>query len=214
MMENQGIIERNGILNSLNSPLGGNGMLNRKKSGWIAALAMSGLVVQPRIGTGEEKPAARPVRAQESRAQSSPAQDVALTADGALSGRVFNAQGKPLDGVVVSLQRRGDETARETTSDSEGRIKFTKVRGGLYQVRTPQSEGVYRLWPADAAPDQSMKTVVMSGSGPVMRGQFGYLDPANTTAILLGVAGVTLSAITLSEVNDLRDDVDRIPTSP
>ncbi len=44
----------------------------------------------------------------------------------------------------------------------------------------------------------------------VVRGQFGYLDPVNTSLILLGITGVVLGAVAVNEINDLQDDVDKL----
>jgi hypothetical protein len=185
-----------------------------KRSRWAAALAALGTCL-PANAMAEEARSSKPAEAAApSETKPQTVKDVALTKSGNFVGRVIDKAGKPLDGVVVRLTRRGEETAAETTTDSDGRFQFAKLKGGVYQLQTPQSETVYRMWSADAAPAQALKTVVVNGTGPVMRAQLGYLDPANTTAILLGVAGVTLSAITLAEVDNLQDDVDKIPTSP
>lgn len=181
-----------------------------RKNMWMAAIAACGLVVPPQAWS--DGPAAAPAAAEQNDAPAM--RDVALAKGGAFTGRVVNEQGAPLDGVVVKTTRRGEKIAQETTTDSEGRFRFTGMKGGVYLVQTPQSEKWYRVWPAEAAPDQAVKTVVMSGTSTVVRGQFGFLDPANTTAILLGAAGVTLSAITLAKVNDLDDDNNKKPTSP
>lgn len=182
-----------------------------KRSRWAAAAFAAAGTCLPINAWTQESAAKAPAATAEAER---PMRDVALTQSGTFTGRVIDETGKPLDGVVVRLARRGDEATSETTTDSEGRFRFAKLKGGVYHLQTPQSETTYRMWSADAAPAQALKTVVVSGSGPVMRAQLGFLDPANSTAILLGVAGVTLSAITLAQVENLKDDVDKIPTSP
>jgi hypothetical protein len=185
-----------------------------KRSRGAAALAALGMCL-PAPALADDAPAAKRPEAQKSaEVKAQKVKDVALTRSGTFVGRVIDNGGKPLDGVVVRLTRRGEESSAETTTDGDGRFRFAKLKGGIYQLQTPQSETTYRMWSADAAPAQALKTVVINGTGPVMRAQLGYLDPANTTAILLGAAGVTLSAITLAEVDNLQDDVDKIPTSP
>ncbi|MBX3441541.1 MAG: carboxypeptidase regulatory-like domain-containing protein [Planctomyces sp.] len=180
----------------------------------LAIVAGAGLLIPPGLAFGDEDAPSKRRPAAESAEDAPAIRDVALTENGSFQGRVIDDQGQALDGVVVSLHRRGDEQPRETTTDGTGRFRFNNVRGGIYTLTTPQSEATYRMWTADAAPAQALKTVVIQGSGTVMRAQLGFLDPANVTAILLGAAGVTLSAITLSEVYDLQDDVSKIPTSP
>jgi hypothetical protein len=139
--------------------------------------------------------------------------DVALAEDGSFTGRVINDQGKPLDGVVVKLVRDSKEVAT-TNADSQGRFKFASLKGGLYQVQTPQSQTTYRLWQADVAPAQAMKTVVVNGASPVVRGQIGFVDPATLAALGLGIAGVALAGVAVHKLDNLEDDVDKIPTSP
>lgn len=185
-----------------------------KRSRWVAALAAFGTCL-PANAMADDAPVAKKAATRDVREEKEQkVKDVALTRSGTFAGRVIDNNGKPLDGVIVRLTRRGEESSAETTTDSDGRFRFAKLKGGVYQLQTPQSESTYRMWSADAAPAQALKTVVVNGTGPVMRAQLGYLDPANTTAILLGAAGVTLSAITLAQVDNLQDDVDKIPTSP
>jgi len=187
------------------------------KSWWMAAIAACGTAL-PAPLMAQEK-AARPAASESSKAAESTkpdapkVRDVALAEDGSFAGRVINDQGKPLDGVVVKLVRNEKEVAT-TTADTHGRFKFASLKGGLYQVQTPQTQTTYRLWQADVAPAQAMKTVVVNGSSPVVRGQFGYLDPATLAALGLGVAGVALAGVAVHKLDNLEDDVNKIPTSP
>ena len=84
----------------------------------------------------------------------------------------------------------------------------------MYQVQTPQSQTTYRLWQADVAPAHAMKTVVVNGASPVVRGQIGFVDPATMAALGLGIAGVALAGVAVHKLDNLEDDVDKIPTSP
>ncbi|OAI56256.1 hypothetical protein AYO47_02150 [Planctomyces sp. SCGC AG-212-M04] len=186
------------------------------KSWWIAALAACGTAL-PAPLMAQDKPA-RPAEASKPAAapkatEGQKIRDVALSEDGSFTGRVINDQGKPLDGVVVKLMRNEKEVAT-TNADSEGRFKFVSLKGGLYQVQTPQSQTTYRLWQADVAPAQAMKTVVVNGAAPVVRGQLGFLDPATMAALGLGIAGVTLAGVAVHKLDNLEDDVDKLPTSP
>ncbi|QDT54035.1 hypothetical protein Pan44_20620 [Caulifigura coniformis] len=187
------------------------------KSWWMAAIAACGTAL-PAPLMAQEKPARpaaaeAPKSAETTKPDAPKVRDVALAEDGTFAGRVINDQGKPLDGVVVKLVRNEKEVAT-TTADSQGRFKFASLKGGVYQVQTPQSQATYRLWQADVAPAQAMKTVVVNGSSPVVRGQFGYLDPATIAALGLGVAGVALAGVAVHKLDNLEDDVNKIPTSP
>lgn len=186
-------------------------------SWWMAAVAALGTAV-PAPLLAQERPAAKPAAestpAPETRkAEAKKIRDVALAEDGSFAGRVVNDNGKPLDGVVVKLVK-GDKEVGTTTADGQGRFKFASLKGGVYQVQTPQSQTTYRLWQHDVAPAQAMRTVVVNSSSPVVRGQLGFVDPATIAALGLGVAGVTLAGIAVHKLDNLEDDVDKIPTSP
>jgi hypothetical protein len=183
------------------------------KSWWIAAAACVPMVMPVGV-LAEETRAPAAAEAPKEAAPRVKMKDVALTKAGTFNGRIIDDKGVAIDGVVVRLQKRGAEEFVETTTDEKGRFKFASLKGGVYDVRTPQAVQAYRMWPADAAPEQAMKVAVVTSNASVVRGQLGFLDPANATAILLGAAAVTLSAITLSEVHDVKHDVDKIPTSP
>ena len=188
------------------------------KSWCLAAVAACGTAL-PAPLLAQEKPAAKkPAEAPAPAAKSTKAdaakiRDVALGEDGTFAGRVIDDQGKPLDGVVVKLVK-ADKEVGTTTADAQGRFKFAALKGGVYQVKTPQSQATYRLWQHDVAPSQATKTVVMTTSTPVVRGQLGFVDPATLAALGLGVAGVTLAGVAVHKLNDLEDDVNKIPTSP
>ena len=60
--------------------------------------------------------------------QAPAAADVALSADGKLSGQVMTPQGISLENVVVLLEKDGQEVARTMTS-AEGQFELTGVAG-------------------------------------------------------------------------------------
>jgi hypothetical protein len=187
------------------------------KSWWLAAIAACGTAL-PAPLMAQDKPARpaaeapTPVPAPKT-ADTPKVRDVALAEDGSFTGRVIDDHGKPLDGVVVKLVRNEKEVAA-TNADSQGRFKFASLKGGVYQVQTPQSQSTYRLWQADVAPAQAMKTVVVNGASPVVRGQLGFVDPATMAALGLGIAGVALAGVAIHKLDNLEDDVNKIPTSP
>jgi hypothetical protein len=191
--------------------------MNRKAQWWIAAVAACGTAV-PSSLPAQERPAspAKPAGKPAAKAPANDAtrvRDVALTEQGEFNGRVIDDKGQPLDGVVVKLVK-GEKEVATTNADEKGRFQFANLKGGVYQVQTPQSQTTYRLWSAEVAPAQALKTVVVNGSSPIVRGQFGYLDPATVAGLGLGIAGVTLAGIAVNKIDNLEDDVSKIPTSP
>ena len=135
--------------------------------------------------------------------------DVALASGGVFDGQLVDPQGRQIGEAVVKLVRNGQVLA-ETVADAQGRFQFQNVRGGAYLVETPRGTFPVRLWSEGTAPPAARPAAVFVSSDAVMRGQIGYLDPVNTTTLLLGISGVVVSSVTLSKVNDLEDEVNRL----
>ena len=138
--------------------------------------------------------------------------DIALSAGGTLHGRVLGEQGQPIDGAVVTL-RRGEVELGRVTSNTEGEFQFANLRSGVYVVETPVAQRAIRAWSPEVAPPGSKQSVLMAQQ-TVMRGQLGFLDPVSTTTLILGIAGVTLGGIAVADISDVKDIVERLPTSP
>ncbi|MEX0728607.1 MAG: carboxypeptidase-like regulatory domain-containing protein [Planctomycetaceae bacterium] len=152
--------------------------------------------------------------------KSSPAnavRDVALAEGGVLTGVVRDAEGNPLNGAAVAI-RQGNEVIASTISDENGEFTIQDLNGGVYVVNAGQSQGVYRLWTEDTAPPSAQTMVdVVSLDEDVVRGQypgFGGLDVITLVTLGAAIAGVTLAAINLGEINDLQDQVDQLLASP
>jgi hypothetical protein len=131
----------------------------------------------------------------------SPIMDVSLTPGGNLEGRLVNAQGRSVDGARVAVWR-GDENLGHVLTDGEGAFTVRGMQSGLYRLDAPGQSVALRVWPADVAPPAARNNVTMVAGDPAVRGQFGMFDPVNVAALALGITGVTLGALTLSQVND------------
>jgi hypothetical protein len=140
--------------------------------------------------------------------------DIALSKGGTLIGQVVDGQGRALDGAAVSINKDGKEIARTVTS-KDGNFSVTGLRGGTYELTAGQTKGVYRLWSEKVAPPAAKAQALLVSSNQTIRGQ-GYLGPDIVTVSTLatGITGVTLGAISLSKINDVQKQVDKIPTSP
>lgn len=139
--------------------------------------------------------------------------DVAMKA-GTVRGQVLNAEGIALDGTIVSIRQGKKEVAR-TITDKNGKFTVKNLRSGVYQVVAGKNQSVYRFWAEDIAPPSAKNSVAMVSTNKAVRAQMlGGID--GITAITLGAAitGVTLSAVNLAKINDVQDDVNKIPTSP
>ena len=139
--------------------------------------------------------------------------DLVLTAGGTMTGRVCDHTGKVLDGAKVVLKQNNKEIAQAFT-DNEGVYSFKNLKGGLYQVSSGNTDGVFRVWSEKSAPPTAKEHALLVMGENGARGQFGAVDP---TLILLTagvIASVALSAILLGQVGNLKDEVAKIPHSP
>jgi len=94
--------------------------------------------------------------------------DVALRSGGTLVGAVYDSQGLPAEGAIVSVQQSGKEVAR-TQTDQKGRFIAEGLQGGVYQIATAKGVAVYRAWtPGTAPPAAQQQALVINGD--VVRG--------------------------------------------
>lgn len=101
--------------------------------------------------------------------------DVALRTGGLLLGQVVDQQGVAKAGIPVSIQFAGKEVV-STTTDSNGVFAAKGLRGGQYQLLTPQGGSVCRLWAADTAPPAARPAALVVFGDQVVRGQ-GEVPP-------------------------------------
>lgn len=98
------------------------------------------------------------------------------------------------------------------------------MNGGVYQVTVAGRTEVGRLWTSGSAPPGSADQFDLSVPRAVVRGQneaierFGLdgeggLDPFELTLLASSITSLTLSAIMLSKINDIEDNVDRLSRS-
>lgn len=135
--------------------------------------------------------------------------DVSLNTQGELSGRLLTGERVPLKQAKVSLLKAGKVIATTATRD-DGQYAFAKVAPGTYQVEVEKQLAVIRVWQAKTAPKSAIKSLDMAyAPNETVRAQFGYLDPVNTSLLLLGVTGVVLGAVAISEIKSLEDSIDK-----
>jgi len=100
------------------------------------------------------------------------AKDVALRPGGVLVGQVMNQQGTVQAGSVVSIRHNEQEVVR-TETDTNGIFAAQGLRGGQYQIVTPEGQSLCRLWAADTAPPAAADAAVVVTGQEVVRGQWG-----------------------------------------
>jgi hypothetical protein len=118
--------------------------------------------------------------------------DVALGQGGALRGQLVDAQGAPLSGATVSVQQNGREVT-STATDGQGNFAVSGLRGGVYQVATANSAGVYRLWAADTAPPAAQQQALLVSGGDAVRGQSQAARFFTNPWVLAGLVGAAIA---------------------
>lgn len=169
--------------------------------GAAVVLATLGFVVpSPKLfADGGQKAQQQPVK----KAQKSQIPDVSL-AGGSFSGRVVDHSGTPLEGAEVVVKQGKNEVTRAVT-DKNGVFTAKNMKGGVYQVSSGNTDGVFRLWTEKSAPPaaKGQALLVMGENGG--RGQFGAIDPTIVLLTAGVIAAVVLSAIALDKINQLED---------
>ncbi|MCA8996542.1 MAG: hypothetical protein KDA80_06150 [Planctomycetaceae bacterium] len=135
--------------------------------------------------------------------------DVALDANGVLTGQLVDGAGQQIDNAQIAVWQ-ADQQLGTLMTGAEGQFRIRGMKSGIYRLDCPGNSVMCRVWPEEIAPPTARNAVVMVTGDGVARGQYGCFDPITTAALVLGIAGVTLTAITLAKVNDLEDDVARL----
>lgn len=96
--------------------------------------------------------------------------DIALGTDGLLVGEVIDQQGVAKAGMPISIHFAGQEVVN-TTTDANGVFAARGLRGGRYQLVTPQGGSDCRLWAADVAPQLARPAALVVLGNDAVRGQ-------------------------------------------
>jgi hypothetical protein len=99
--------------------------------------------------------------------------DVALRDGGVLVGQIVNGQNAPQSGIRVSLQDTQNREVAAAVTDRQGSFAISGVRGGVYQLVTPQGRQIYRVWSSGMAPPSAQQGVLLVAPGQTVRGQDG-----------------------------------------
>jgi len=182
--------------------------------GLVVLLAAAGL-----LGSQILLPAAQIV-------SSTRAVDVALSADGSLSGSVVDTRGHSRGKTVIEV-RRGRRLVARTLSDDKGLYTVKNLPGGLYQVRVDGTETLIRAWAAGTAPRSAAGRLQVIANPPIIRAQAGEAPPTDddsSSGGLFGgsrmssglkialIVGAVVGAIFI--IDELDDDDDSPPASP
>lgn len=131
--------------------------------------------------------------------------DVALSRGGILQGQLTSRSGQPLAGQTITVARADGSAATKTRSDRDGHFHMAGLRGGVYQVSSPQATGVYRLWTNGTSPPAAVDQLLIVGQGQeVQRGQRPIGDII-TNPLVIGLAIAAAIAIPVAVHNSKKD---------
>ncbi len=166
-------------------------------------VALALILVPQAIGAGEQHRVTRLPGVANSQAVVT---DVALQDGGVLKGQLVDSSGAPHTNMQVVLAKNGKlvETAK---SNQNGQFVVTNMKAGIYQISTPHSSGIFRVWAPRTAPPNSKAGVLMISDGDVVRGQplpqpqmepfgpaqfppYGAFHPPIEEILLLGGVGI------------------------
>jgi hypothetical protein len=181
----------------------------------VGRLTIAAVCLGCAVSTGSAFAAGPKANASKARQTAPVVTDIALSAGGTFTGQVVDAQGHGIDGASVAIRQSGKDVAKTTTS-KEGYFSVTDLRGGTYEVEAGQSRGIYRFWSVNTAPPSARNQALLVSDGKVVRGQLGLgsVPPITYAALGTGIAGTTLGAVNLSKLNNIQQQVNKIPTSP
>jgi hypothetical protein len=176
--------------------------------GAAVGLATLGVVISPTMGRAAERrinsrPTVRSVDARQL--------DVALSRTGALSGRVVDHTGAPVEGAEIVV-KQGDAEVARSTSDRQGNFTISNLKNGVYTVSSGATVGTYRVWSETTAPPSANAQALLITGKNGARGQFAAVDMSGNLLIAaIAIAGLVVGIITLVEVQEVES---KIPTSP
>lgn len=138
--------------------------------------------------------------------------DISMSQDGVFAGRVVDHAGSPAVRAEVVISQGKKEVAK-TTTDASGVFTVSGLKGGVYDVSSGNTVGQYRVWTESAAPEASKEQALLILGENGARGQFGAAGGGIVIIAAAVIASVIISAITLDRVNNVQEDVDKIPKS-
>jgi hypothetical protein len=139
--------------------------------------------------------------------------DVVLTSNGELTGRVVTAQGKAVDGAMITVAQNGKTVAKTNTTEN-GDFKLASLKGGVYQVSAGQQVQQVRLWNQDAAPPSARPSALIV-QNQVVRGQgddYDYLETDEMVIAGVATAALVVGIVALVKAED--NDGNNNPASP
>ena len=140
--------------------------------------------------------------------QASQGTDLIIT-QGKLNGKLLNANGKPVEGAVVTVAKNGKEVSR-TVTKSDGSYAVTGLSSGNHTISMSDGQFPVRLWSKEAAPASARNQFTIAQTA--VRGQ--YVDEFhNEILVITAVVAVTALGFGIAALNEAQDNNDK-PASP
>ena len=136
--------------------------------------------------------------------------DVVLV-KGALHGKLLNSNGQPVEGAMVTASKNGKVVAK-TVTKKDGSYTLTGLASGTHTVTLADGQFPVRFWTKDSAPAAAKTQLTVAQTA--VRGQFidecGCPVWGNIAMGAVAVAALTVAIISVSRVDHLQDQLDRL----
>lgn len=130
---------------------------------------------------------------------------------GELKGKLLSANGKPVEGALVTVSKGGQEVAR-TATKTDGTYTVKGLTGGTHTVIMADGKFPVRLWSQDAAPAAAKSQLNVTQTA--VRGQLLDCDGnpiiGNVVVAAVAVTALTLALIESNKNEDLEDDIQEL----
>jgi hypothetical protein len=138
--------------------------------------------------------------------------DVSLSREGIFSGKVVNAQGRPIAKAEITFCQSNKVITKVSTYD-QGDFYVSGLPPGVYQLFvSPNQVVTVRVWDGQTAPPSARSELLVVVNDLTVRGQrrIGELLPLESTVVVGGMVAAAI-AIPIAIANS-NDDVE--PVSP
>jgi hypothetical protein len=153
----------------------------------------------PQLSLQAASPAARPSSV------SGVPLDIALAADGRLTGQVLNSEGRPLANEPVVVQNINGQTKMQTSTDAQGRFLVDSIGAGTFQISAQNGCTICRCWTSKAAPPSAKKEVLIVAGNQIERGQKPISEFFYSAPVVFGLIVAAAIAIPIA-IHNSQDD--------
>jgi len=168
--------------------------------GAIAVLTTFGLM----ISTPHVRAATQPAQKLTVQHTDAKVLDIGLK-DGSFQGRVVDHTGTPVANAAVVIRQGNKEIAKSKT-DQHGQFAVTGLKGGVYEVASGKTTGVYRVWQETVAPPAAKEQALLVLGQNGERGQFGSIGGGTLLIAAVAIAALVVAIIALDEAEEAESE--------